>query len=220
MSGRPLTSGGKPEVFYVASEFCPYCTGESWPLIAALSRFGQFSGLRTSRSPHFDDVPPIDGWTFYGSSYTSRYLAFAPVETYSNVLVKPTDDPGSAKSYRKLQPLTAAEQAVLGASTTKRGRPRSSISAAPPSSSARASTPPSLVGLTWSQIAADLRRPTSTAGATLFFTAGALTAELCQLTGRPPGRRLPDTRACARETRDRRRPRRGRIGFGPERGGR
>ncbi len=29
VSGRPLTSGGKPEVFYVASEFCPYCTGRA-----------------------------------------------------------------------------------------------------------------------------------------------------------------------------------------------
>ncbi len=78
----------------MATEYCPFCAAQSWPLIVALSRFGQFSGLSTSRSPTFEDIPPVDGWTFYGSSYTSRYLAFAPVETYSNVLVSPKADPG------------------------------------------------------------------------------------------------------------------------------
>src|SRR5579859_4362026 len=109
--GSPLSSGNKPEVLYVGTEFCPYCAAESWSLIVALSRFGQFTGLRTSRSPSFDDIPPIDGWTFYGSSYTSGYLAFAPVETHSNVLVKPADNPGSGQSYRPLQRLTPPEQA-------------------------------------------------------------------------------------------------------------
>ena len=185
VNDRPLTSGGKPEVFYVASEFCPYCTGESWPLIIALSRFGEFSGLRTSRSPHFDDIPPIDGWTFSGSSYTSRYLAFAPVETYSNVLVKPADDPGSAKSYRKLQPLTAAEQAVMSQYDQARQTPfidfgGTAVELGSGVGHHRAG------GLTWSQIAADLRRPASTAGAALLFTAGTLTSELCQLTDDRP----------------------------------
>src|ERR1700721_1365736 len=55
--GNPLSSGGKPEVLYVGTEFCPYCMAESWPLIVALSRFGQFTGLRTSRSPSFENVP-------------------------------------------------------------------------------------------------------------------------------------------------------------------
>ena len=62
--GRPLFSDGKPEVLYVATEFCPYCVANSWALIVALSRFGEFSGLSTSRSPTFENIPPIDGWTF------------------------------------------------------------------------------------------------------------------------------------------------------------
>ena len=122
-NGRPLTFGGKPEVLYVGTEYCPYCVAESWPLIVALSRFGEFSGLSTSRSPNFEGVPPIDGWTFYGSSYTSRYLAFDPVETHSNVLVKPTDDPGNKNSYRTLQRLTAAEQAVMSQDDKQRQTP-------------------------------------------------------------------------------------------------
>jgi Domain of unknown function (DUF929) len=183
--GSPLSSGGKPEALYVGTEFCPYCVAESWSLIVALSRFGQFTGLHISRSPSFEGVPPIDGWTFYGSSYTSRYLAFAPVETHSNVLVKPADDPGSAKSYRPLQRLTAAEQAVMTQYDKARQTPFIDFggTAIELGSSIE---PTVLAGLTWSQIAADLRRPASTAGAALLFAASALTSEFCQLTDDRP----------------------------------
>ncbi len=71
VSGPPLTEAGRPEVLYVATEYCPYCAEENWALIVALSRFGQFTGLTISRSPQFEDVPPIGTWTFYGSYYTS-----------------------------------------------------------------------------------------------------------------------------------------------------
>ena len=50
VSGPPLTSGGTPEVLYLGADFCPYCAAVRWPLIVALSRFGTFSGLRTTRS--------------------------------------------------------------------------------------------------------------------------------------------------------------------------
>jgi hypothetical protein len=183
--GSPLSSGGKPEVLYVGTEFCPYCVAESWSLIVALSRFGQFTGLHTSRSPSFEDIAPIDGWTFYGSSYASSYLAFAPVETYSNVLVKPADDPGSAKSYRPLQRLTPAEQAVMTQYDKARQTPF--IDFGGTATELGASIEPTVLsGLTWSQIAADLRRPASTAGAALLFAAGTLTSELCQLTDDHP----------------------------------
>ena len=183
--GRPLSSGGKPEVLYVANEYCPFCTAQSWPLIIALSRFGEFSGLGTSRSPTFDKIPPIDGWTFYGSSYKSPYLAFAPVETYSNVLVSPKADPGDPTSYRRLQRLTPAEQAVVHEFDGQGQTPFIDFGG---TATALGSDiiPATLAGLTWSQIAADLRRPGSTAGAAILFSATVLTAELCRLTGDRP----------------------------------
>jgi hypothetical protein len=98
VSGPPLTLDGKPEVLYVGDEYCPYCAMESWPLIVALSRFGQFTGLGTSRSPAFDHIAPIDGWTFHGSRYASPYLSFVPVEQHSNVLVNPAADPDAPKA--------------------------------------------------------------------------------------------------------------------------
>jgi hypothetical protein len=46
--------------------------------------------------------------------------------------------------------------------------------------------PTVLAGLTWTQIAADLRRPASSAGAAILFWASVLTSELCQLTDDRP----------------------------------
>jgi hypothetical protein len=182
---RPLFSGGKPEVLYVATEFCPYCVAQSWPLIVALSRFGEFSGLSTSRSPTFESIPPIDGWTFYGSSYKSPYLAFAPVETYSNVLVNRKADPDAPTSYRRLQRLTTAEQAVFHEFDGGGETPFLDF-AGQAAATGSAIIPATLTGLTWTQIAADLRRPASAAGAAILFSAAALTSELCQLTGNRP----------------------------------
>jgi hypothetical protein len=50
ITGAPLTSGGKPEMLYMGAEYCPYCAAERWSMIVALSRFGTFNGLTTTRS--------------------------------------------------------------------------------------------------------------------------------------------------------------------------
>ena len=184
-NGRPLLSGGKPEVLYVATEYCPYCVAQSWPLIVALSHFGQFSGLSTSRSPAFESIPPVDGWTFYGSSYKSPYLAFTPVETHSNVLVSPNANPADKTSYRSLQQLTTAEQAVFHQFDGGGETPFTDFGGQA-TATGTAIIPTTLAGLSWNQIAADLRLPASTAGAAILFSAAALTAELCQLTGNRP----------------------------------
>jgi hypothetical protein len=185
VSGPPLTADGKPEVLYVATEYCPYCVAENWALIVALSRFGQFSGLSTSRSPFFEYVPPVDGWTFYGSSYASRYLTFVPVETASNVLVGPKSDPARAVSYRGLQRLTPAERAVFAKLDPARATPFLDFGG----QAAQVGTdvsPSALADLTWSEIAADLRRPHSAAGLTILASVDTLTAEFCRLTGERP----------------------------------
>ena len=123
VSGPPLTRDGKPEVLYVAAGYCPYCAMENWPLIVALSRFGQFTGLTTSRSPEFEHIAPIDSWTFYGSRYASPYLSFVPVEQYSGVLVNATANPDARESYRKLQQLTPAQQALFARYDKTRATP-------------------------------------------------------------------------------------------------
>jgi hypothetical protein len=185
VSGPPLTESGRPEVLYVATEYCPYCAEENWALIVALSRFGQFTGLTTSRSPRFEDVPPIDTWTFYGSSYTSPYLAFVPVETHSNVLVNPKADKAKGSSYRVLQPLTPAQQAVF--SKYDNGGSTPFIDFANRAAQTGSGILTSLVaGETWQQLAAALRQPKTPLGAALLNEADTLTAELCRLTGGRP----------------------------------
>ena len=58
VSGTPLTGpNGHPEVFYLGAEYCPYCAAERWPMIIALSRFGTFSGLKTTTSSSSDVYP-------------------------------------------------------------------------------------------------------------------------------------------------------------------
>jgi Domain of unknown function (DUF929) len=190
ISAPRLTADGKPEVLYVATEYCPYCVAQNWALIVALSRFGRFSGLSTSRSPFFEDIRPVDGWTFYRSSYASRYLTFVPVETASNVLVSPKSDQADAKSYRGLQRLTPAQQALFAKLDPVGSTPFLDFGGR----AAQVGTdvlPSSLANLTWSEIAADLRRPQSAAGATILASVDKLTAVFCWLTGDRPAAACP-----------------------------
>jgi hypothetical protein len=79
--GHPLTADGKPKVLYVGAEYCPYCATERWAVVAALSRFGTFSNLGTTRSTANDAFPNTATLSFHGASYSSRYLTFAGYET-------------------------------------------------------------------------------------------------------------------------------------------
>jgi hypothetical protein len=191
VSGPPLTVSGKPEVLYVAAGYCPYCAMENWPLIVALSRFGKFTGLATTRSPEFEHIAPIDSWTFYGSRYTSPYLSFVPVERYSNVLVNAKANPDDGKSYRALQQLTPAQRAIFA----KYDKPGSTpfldfgnlavqIGSGPVPSQL-------MTGKSWQQLAAVLRHPKTDLGAALLTEADSLTAELCRITGDRPASACP-----------------------------
>ena len=185
--GAPLVARGKPEVLYVGTEYCPYCAAQSWAVIVALSRFGTFSGLSTIRSGNYRPYPNLDTWTFYGSAYASRYLTFVPVETKSNVLTARTANPQKGSSYTRLQTLTAAEQAVFNRYDQPGSVPfldfgnRSVIVGS-------SFDPLVLQKLTWSQIAASLRKPVSLAGWAILGAANYFTAAICQLTGDQPAR--------------------------------
>lgn len=77
--GTALMDGDKPKIAYVGAEFCPFCATERWSLVAALERFGDFSGLTTTRSAEQDgNIPTV---SFTGSTYTSDYVSLQAVET-------------------------------------------------------------------------------------------------------------------------------------------
>jgi hypothetical protein len=182
----PLTSGGKPEMFYAGAEYCPYCGVTRWAMIVALSRFGTFSGLSTVHSSSTDVFPNTPSWTFYKSSYTSSYLTFTPVELQTNI-----PDSSNTPPYTNLQTPTSAQQALL----TK-------YDAAPYSTEAGAIpfidfgnkyvmigtpfTPQVMAGLSWSTVAADLHNPNSAVAKAVNGTANYFTAAICKLTGNQP----------------------------------
>jgi hypothetical protein len=111
LSGQPtLREAGKPEVLYVGAEYCPFCAAERWPLIVALSRFGHFAGLKNVQSAPLSVFPGIQSFSFVGSAYSSRYLAFTGVELYSDAV----DTEGTFTRIATLTPVQAATVAHYG----------------------------------------------------------------------------------------------------------
>ena len=96
---------GKPVVTYIGAEYCPYCAAERWGLAVALSRFGTFSHLSGTHSASADVYPNTQTLSFYGSSYSSPYVDFQPVEEATNQQV--------GGSYQALQTPTAAQSSLL-----------------------------------------------------------------------------------------------------------
>ena len=187
VSGPPLTSGGKPQILYLGADFCPYCAAVRWPLIVALSRFGTFSGLRTTRSAitngagQREPYPATPTWTFYGSRYTSRYLNFTPVELQTS-----TPDPKTG-SYTALQTLTAAQQELMTTYDPAGSIPFVDIgNAYIQMSTLTPYGPQDLQDLTWSQIAAALHDPSSALAQSIGGFANYLTAAFCKLTRNQP----------------------------------
>ena len=183
--GTPLTSGGKPEMLYMGAEYCPYCAAERWSMIVALSRFGTFSGLSTVHSSTTDTPSNISTFTFHGSSYTSKYLTFTPVEMETNI-----PDP-STGGYTTLETPTKEQQALI---TKYDAAPYTTQAGAIPfmyfggkyvsiGASYDATT---LSGLKWDQIAADLNNPDSAVAKAINGTANHITATICKMTGNQP----------------------------------
>jgi len=181
----PLTSNGKPEMLYMGAEYCPYCAAERWAMVVALSRFGTFSGLSTVHSSTTDTPSNISTFTFHGSSYTSKYLTFTPVEMQTNV------QDASTGQYPTLETPTAAQQALL---TKYDAAPYTTSPGAIPFiyfggkyvSIGASYDAQVLSGLTWAQIAADLNHPNSAVAKAIDGTANNMTAAICKMTGNQP----------------------------------
>ena len=78
-----LTANGKPELLFIGAEFCPHCAAQRWPLYIALAKFGTFTPApgRIHSANLEGDVPTL---TFYGTTYSSPYFTFTPVEVDTN----------------------------------------------------------------------------------------------------------------------------------------
>jgi thiol-disulfide isomerase/thioredoxin len=182
ISGSTLTENGKPEMFYMGAEYCPYCASERWAMIVALSRFGTFSGLSTVHSSSTDVDPNTPTFTFYKSSYTSPYLTFTPVELTTNV-----PDSSTSSGYVTLQTPTAAEQALVNKYDSSNGSIPFIDFGNHLAITGVSYDPGVLHGLSWSTIATDLSNPTSPVAKAILGTANYITAAICKgLTNNQP----------------------------------
>jgi hypothetical protein len=109
---KPLTDPGLPEFLYMGAEYCPFCASERWAMVMALSKFGTFSNLKATYSSVSDFAPDTATFSFYGSTYTSKYLAFKPIELATN---EPAASGATCNvnGYACLEQATSAEANLL-----------------------------------------------------------------------------------------------------------
>ena len=176
---------GLPLVTYIGAEYCPFCAGERWPLVVALSRFGSFSGLRLSHSAADDVYPNTATLSFFGSSYSSPYVELSAVETQTNVR--------SGGSYKDLQTPTPAQESLLRTYDAPPYVPASSAGAIPFLDIANQYMVTGsnfdvgqLRGLSQAQIAAMVKDSSTDAGRAIVGTANVLTAAVCSATADNP----------------------------------
>jgi Domain of unknown function (DUF929) len=181
VAGQPaLTAGGKPELLYMGGHYCPFCAAERWALTAAVSRFGTLSGLGLIHSSPADSYASTPTLSFEKAHYSSRYLSFVPVEWFGEAA-----DPGTPFGHAYLQQPTAQQQALFarygGGSIpfvdigNRYLLPQVQY------------TPSVLAGLSWAQVAAAMRDPSSPIARDVDGAANVITAAICTLTHGQPG---------------------------------
>ncbi len=175
VSDTPLTSAGKPEMLYIGAEFCPYCAAMRWSMAVALSRFGTFGPFKGIHSSSSDVYPNTPTLTFANQQYTSRYLTFTAIE--------------HQKVDRKvLQPVTKAQQALWTKYDTTNGATgypfidfgNKVVITGP------LFVPSVLHGLTWAEVASQLKNPTSQVAQNVNGAANYITASICKMTSNKP----------------------------------
>jgi hypothetical protein len=181
ISGQPeLTLDGKPEVLYLGGEYCPFCGAERWVIAAAMSRFGTLSGLRFIHSSPTDIYPSTPTLSFHWSGYASNYVAFVPVEWYSE-----TPDPATTTGYAYLQQPTPQQASLF----SRYGGTFPFVDVGNRYLVPQAQYQPSaLAGLSWAQVAAAMRDPASPVARDIDGAANMITAAVCRLTHGQPAR--------------------------------
>lgn len=176
---------GLPLVTYIGAEYCPFCAGERWSLVAALGRFGTFSGLQLSHSATDDVYPNTPTFSFVGSTYTSQYVELSAVELQTNVR--------SGSSYSPLQTPTPDQAKLLQTYDAPPYVPAQSAGSIPFIDiggqfvvSGASYDVGALRGMTADQIANALGDPSTPQARGILGGANALTAAICTATGNTP----------------------------------
>ncbi len=192
-----LTSDGKPLIAYVGSNYCPYCAASRWPLAVALSRFGIFKNLSITESGAasseiYPDTPTL---SFYGSSYTSRYVSFMPTEQCTDIVSSSTSTAvEDCNGYEPLQTLSALDHQILFKYDVPPYVPSANEGSIPFVDFANKiiedgafMDPSILAGFTHVQIAQSLANPDAQPAQPILVSADYYTAAICKLTNNKPG---------------------------------
>jgi thiol-disulfide isomerase/thioredoxin len=179
VTGQPaLTSNGKPELFYFGAEWCPFCAAQRWPMAVALSRFGTLSNLGQTHSAKDDgDIPTL---SFHGSTYTSKYLTFTPIESQD-------------VNHNTLDTPTAEQQKLVNTLDTPQFVGGDTAGAIPFitygnlfASSGSSFDPNVLSGKSHQEIAKDIHNGSGDIGKNVNGAANVITATICQMTKNQP----------------------------------
>jgi hypothetical protein len=175
-SGEPLLDGGKPLVFFMGAEWCPFCASERWALVEATSRFGKWSGLRELQSRSGQDFfPALSTYDLSRATYTSDYLSLRHKE-----VATVAGDP--------LQKLGSFEERLVDEDDTLGSVPFLFASGSPGRYTVElAYSPNLLVGQSFASLREDISAGASTpAVEAIGGEADALTALICRLDGQQP----------------------------------
>lgn len=182
ITSDPLTADGKPRMVYVGAEYCPFCAAERWSVVAALARFGTFTGLGQTASTPKDVFPNTPTLSFHGASYTSDYIAFTGYET-ADTNGKPLDT------------LTADDEALeqkynappyVGTGDTAGSIPFIAMFGSYVSQGASYS-PDLFKGMTHAQVAAAMQDPSTDVAKSVDGMANVFSAIICKATDGQPG---------------------------------
>lgn len=151
--------------------------------MAALSRFGTFSHLGATHSSTTDVYPGTKTFSFYKSSYKSKYISFTPIETQTNQQ--------QGNSYAPLQTPTPTESQLFNAYDTA---PYTPVQGGIPFMdianhfliTGATYNPGVINGKSMNQIASGITNPSSNISKNVNASANLITAAVCSSTHNQP----------------------------------
>ncbi len=177
-----LVLSGKPGLFGVFGEFCPFCAAERWSVITSLSRFGTFTGIKTMQSSPIDTDPRTQTFEFATATYSSPYVSAALLEMFGQD--KPTGTHPVIHSPTKVEE-QLIERYDASSSTSSGTIPFFDVGNTVIFSGA-SFTPAFLKGLSRATIAAGLSDPSDPLTELILGASNYLSAGICSIDGGKP----------------------------------
>jgi hypothetical protein len=184
---KALEYTGKPGVFGLFGEYCPYCAAERWAIITSFSRFGTFTGLKTMQSSPADVDPKTQTFTFRTAKYTSPYFTAKLVEYFGQdkktgthpVIGKLTKEDATLIDKYDHSATTSSSTGRLSIPFLDFGNKTVTVGVS--------YTPSVLANLSRTAIASQLSNPTNDITKLIIGTSNYMSASICAMDGGKPG---------------------------------